>query len=412
VTLEYAIDDFSIAQVARAEHDQSLAATMGRRAANWEYEFNPATGYIQARGDDGSFPPGAAFEASQLEAGGQLGFEEGNAVQYTWSVPQDLAGLASLMGGDAAATGKLEAFMSSLNASRDTPQEWSGNEPSEWAPWEFDSFGAPEQTQRYVRAIADSQYADAPVDEPGNDDLGALASWYVWAALGLFPVTPGQANLALASPLFPSVAITLPDGRHLVETAPGASASRPYVHALTVSGLTPPAAGGPACAGVRESSAHAGTWDSPWLPASVLTAGAILRYTLSSTPDPTWGSSPDPGPPSAGSDQLPAVGFSRPSGATTVTAGQPQRVTIGVASAGDQATTVHWQAVPAAGGLTVTPSSGTLTLTPLHCTSTAPATQSLSITAPSPGSDSLRLDLSTSGGLTLPPVVVDVQAEP
>ncbi len=192
-----------------------------RRAANWEYEFNPATGYVQARGADGSFPSGSAFEASQLEPGGQLGFEEGNAVQYTWSVPQDLGALASLMGGDAAATKKLNAFMSSLNASRDAPEDWSGNEPDEWAPWEFDFFGAPDQTQRFVRAIADSEYADAPVDEPGNDDLGALASWYVWAALGLFPVTPGEANLALASPLFPSVTITLPDGRRLVETAAG-----------------------------------------------------------------------------------------------------------------------------------------------------------------------------------------------
>ena len=66
-------------------------------------------------------------------------------MQYTWSVPQDLAALASLMGGDAAATSKLETFMSSLNASRDAPYDWSGNEPGEWAPWEFDYFGAPER---------------------------------------------------------------------------------------------------------------------------------------------------------------------------------------------------------------------------------------------------------------------------
>ena len=218
---------------------------MSRRAANWEYLFNPATGSIQARGADGSFPAGAAFEASQLEPGGQLGFEEGNAVQYTWYVPQDFGALASLMGGDAAATTKLETFMSSLNASRDAPEDWSGNEPGEWAPWEFDYFGSPDETQHFVRAIADGEYADAPVDEPGNDDLGALASWYVWAALGMFPVTPGEANLALASPLFPSVTVTLPDGRRLVEVAPGAGASRPYVHNLTVSGLTRPAAGTP-----------------------------------------------------------------------------------------------------------------------------------------------------------------------
>jgi predicted alpha-1,2-mannosidase len=414
VTLEYAIDDFSIAQVARAEHDPSLASTMSRRAASWEYEFNPATGYVQARGADGSFPPGAAFEGSQLEPGGQLGFEEGNAVQYTWSVPQDLGALASLMRGDVAATNKLEAFMGSLNASRDAPEDWSGNEPDEWAPWEFDYFGAPDQTQRFVRAIADSEYADAPVDEPGNDDLGALASWYVWAALGLFPVTPGEANLALASPLFPSVTITLPDGRRLVETAPGASSSRPYIHALTVSGLTRPTAGTPECTGARGASTHAGTWDMPWLPASALSAGGTLHYTLSDTPDPTWGSSPDASPPSFGSDQLPAVGFSLPSGATTVTAGQPKTITIGMAAAGDQATTVRWQAVPDQGGIAVTPSSGTLTVTPANCISTAPATQSLSITAPgtATGSASLRLNLSTTAGLALPPIVLDVQVQP
>jgi hypothetical protein len=152
----------------------------------------------------------------------------------------------------------------------------------------------------------------------------------------------------------------------------------------------------------------------PWLPASALSAGGTLHYTLSARPDPTWGSSPDASPPSFESDQLPAVGFSLPSGATTVTAGQPKTITIGMASAGDQATTVRWQAVPDPGGIAVTPSSGTLTVTPANCISTAPATQSLSITAPSTatGSASLRLNLSTTAGLTLPPIVVDVQVQP
>ncbi len=420
VTLEYAIDDFSIAQVATAEHQPSLASTMDKRAHSWEYLFNPATGYVQARGNDGSFPPGAAFEASQLEPGGQLGFEEGNAVQYTWSVPQDLGALATLMGGDETATAKLETFLSSLNAARDVPEDWSGNEPDEWAPWEFDSFGAPEETQRFVRAIVNEEYADAPVDEPGNDDLGALSSWYVWAALGLFPLTPGTGNLALASPLFPTVTITLPDGRRLVEQSPEAAAGRPYVHALTVSGVTRPATVPSGCPGAPAPHARAGTWDPPWLPASVLSSGGTLRYNLSGTADPGWGSSPDVAPPSFGTGQLPAVGFWLPSGGTTVTAGQPTTVQIGVASAGKKATTVHWQAMPDPSGLTVTPSSGTLTLTPdrrgpgqgAACNSVAPATQSLSVTAPAAGSDSVRVSLSTTNGLTLPPVVLDLQVQP
>jgi predicted alpha-1,2-mannosidase len=417
VTLEYALDDFAIAQIAAAEHDSSLASTMNRRAASWEYLFNPATGYIQARGTDGSFPPGRAFEASQLEPGGQTGFEEGNAVQYTWSVPQDLGALASLMGGDAAATTKLQTFMGSLNATRDVPEEWSGNEPDEWAPWEFDSFGAPDETERAVRAIADTQYADAPVDEPGNDDLGALSSWYVWATLGLFPVTPGSADLALASPLFPSVTITLADGHRLVEQAPAAAASRPYVHALRVSGVTHPAPAQPTCSGTPEPHPNTGGWDLPWLPASALNTGGAMHYVLSGTPDSAWASSPSAHPPSHGQGQLPAVGFSLPSGAASATAGQPTTIQLGMALAGDQATAVRWQAVPNPTGLTVSPSFGTLTLAQSHgdavgCAPPQPASQPLSVTAPAAGSYSVRVNLSTTSGVTLPPVVVDVEVQP
>jgi predicted alpha-1,2-mannosidase len=422
VTLEYALDDFSIAQVASAERDPALASTMMQRSANWEYEFNPATGYIQARGSDGSFPPGQAFETAQLEPGGQTGFEEGNAVQYTWSIPQDLAALASLMGGDAAAVSKLETFMSSLNATRNAPYDWSGNEPGEWAPWEFDYFGAPDETQRTVRAIADTEYADAPVDEPGNDDLGAISSWYVWAAVGLFPVTPGSANLALASPLFPSVTITLPDGHRLVEQAPGAAASRPYVHALTVSGVARPVpptslAG---CTATAAPPSPGDTWDLPWLPGSVLRSGGTLTYSLSGSPDPAWASSPSDSPPSFGSGALPVVGFALPSGATSLVVGQPASVQLGATSVGGKASSVQWQVASEANGLQVTPTSGTLTFdsTEKNPTSTATcgipphATQVLTVTAPAAGTYSLRVNLTTAAGTQLPPVVVDIESQP
>jgi len=424
VTLEYAIDDFAIAQLAAAQHDTALAAEMMRRAASWEYLFNPATGYVQARGKDGSFPAGPAFNPSQFEPGGQTGFEEGNAVQYSWSEPQNLAALASLMGGDPAAAANLKTFFTALNAARYSPYDWSGNEPDEWAPWEFDYFGAPEQTQGTVRAIVDTEYADAPVDEPGNDDLGAISSWYVWGALGMFPVTPATANLALASPLFPHVTISLPDGRHLVEDAPGAASSKPYVHALTVAGVTKPASPGASCATRSTPSAHAaGTWDLPWLPASVLQTGGTLTYSVSETPDPAWGSAPADTPPSYGSGALPAVGFSSPSGAVTVTVGQPTAIQIGVAPAQADAPTVHWQVVSDPAGTSVTPSSGAFTLSPSTssssntgppavCPTPHPQTQTLSVVASAPGSYALHVTLATDRGLALPPIVLDVAAQP
>jgi hypothetical protein len=394
-----------------------MATTMRRRAANWEYLFNPATGYIQARGPDGSFPPGQAFEASQLEPGGQTGFEEGNAVQYTWSVPQNLAGLAALMGGDQAAAAKLATYFTWFNATRDAPYDWSGNEPSEWAPWEFDYFDAPAQTQRVVRAIADTEYADAPVDEPGNDDLGALSSWYVWAALGLFPVTPGAADLALASPLFPNASILLPDAHRLVLLAPGAAASRPYIHALTASGITHPPATTIACAATPPSPSPANAWNESWLPAPVPQGAGTLHFTLASTPDASWGASPQASPPPYGAGQYPAVGYSFPSGAVSITSGQSTPVQLGLASANIGTTSVSWRATSAPGGPQVLPSSGTLILRP-QSTSTAgcggpkPATQALMLTATALGDYAVQASLRTGLGLTLPPVILDVAVRP
>jgi hypothetical protein len=260
-----------------------------------------------------------------------------------------------------------------------------------------------------------SEYADAPVDEPGNDDLGAISSWYVWAALGFFPVTPGSGNLALASPLFPSVTLTLPDGRRLVEHAPGAAASRPFVHALTVTGVSQPALtpSGTRCA--QSSTPGHGDpsrgWDRPWLPASVLQTGASLSWTLSPSPDPTWASSAADRPPSSGTGQLPAVGFSSPSGATSVAAGQPTVIQLGAAAAGTEPTTVRWQVTSPPNGLAVSPSSGTLTLAPA-CGTPHPITQSLTVSGAVAGTYSLHVAMTTSGGLALPPVVLDVVVHP
>jgi hypothetical protein len=269
-----------------------------------------------------------------------------------------------------------------------------------------------------VRAIVNTEYADAPVDEPGNDDLGAISSWYVWAALGMFPLTPGTANLALASPLFPSATITLPDGRRLVEIAPGAAASRPYVHALSVSGVTRPRAGS-ACVAPPAAGTAAGTWDLSWLPASVITTGGTLHYTLSGTPDAAT-SPPPAAPPSYGAGQLPAVGFSLPSGATTLTVGQPKAVQVGIAGAVDGPTSVHWQVAGAPSGLSVSPSSGTLTLapgtgtpgTPAACALPAPASDSISVTAAVAGTYPLEIELGTTDDRVLPPVVLDLDVQP
>ncbi len=278
-TLEYAIDDDAIAQLATALGDAPTARAFTARAANWRHLFNNATGYLSARRADGSFPPGPAFQGSPLPGIGQDGWEEGNSMQYTWSVPQDLHGLVDLMGGNAIAVSRLDKFFLQLNTSRKQPYDWAGNEPALGIPWVYDYTGAPAHTQDVVRRIATQLYSATPNGEPGNDDLGAMASWYVWAAIGMYPETPGRADLVLASPMFTSVAIHTSGGQTLSIVAPGASDTNRYVQSLRMRGAAAP----PYCADGENDAC-------PWLPASVVTTtGAQLTYTLGDQPNQQWG---------------------------------------------------------------------------------------------------------------------------
>jgi predicted alpha-1,2-mannosidase len=293
MTLEYAIDDFALSEVAQAAGDTIDDERFIVRAQNWRNEVNPATGYLGARRADGTFPPGPAFQPSPQPDVGQVGFEEGNAIQYTWSVPQNLHGLFAALGGDRPVVQKLDAFFTKLNTSRKQPYDWAGNEPSLGIPWEYDYAGAPWRTQAVVRRIATSLYSATPDGEPGNDDLGAMSSWYVWAAMGLYPEVPGRAELVLASPLFPRVALSLADGRTIVLDAPRASPTAPYVHSVEARGVLTGA--GPC--GAADIAAP-GAYSCPWLPASVITTGAALDLGVGSTPDTAWASAPGDAPPS------------------------------------------------------------------------------------------------------------------
>ena len=262
-TLEYSIDDFAISRLARAAGQRREAARFAARAQNWQYLFDASTGYLSARQADGSFPAGPAFQPADpgLQAQGvaQQGFEEGNAVQYTWDVPQNLGGLVGLMGGDRSAVEALDTFFTRLDATRFAPYDWAGNEPDEWVPFEYDYAGAPWRTQAVVRSIMTQLYPLAPVDEPGEDDLGALSSWYVWAALGLYPETPGAADLAMTAPLFPRVVVREGSGHTL--TVVGTHAPDGYVQG----------------ARLAVGSASPSAWGRPWIPAAASVAGGHAR---------------------------------------------------------------------------------------------------------------------------------------
>ncbi|MEU7474544.1 GH92 family glycosyl hydrolase [Lentzea sp. NPDC042327] len=275
ITLEWSVDDFAIAQLAAAAGDRATAAEFARRGQNWQNLFNPATAHVQPRDGAGRFPDGPAWPPS---AGGfgQDGFDEGNAVQYTWMVPHNPAGLITAMGGRDAAAARLDAFTTKLNAGPSEPYMWAGNEPAFGIPWLYNHTGRPWRTQQVVRQIMTTLFDATPDGEPGNDDLGAQSSWYVWAALGLYPATPGTSDLAVHSPLFPRIVLDLP-GRDLTITAPKASATAPYVHALHLDGRDHERTG---------------------LPRDLLRTGGRLDFDLGTTPDRGWATGADAAPPS------------------------------------------------------------------------------------------------------------------
>jgi predicted alpha-1,2-mannosidase len=281
VTLEYTSDDFSIAQFARARGDMATYALYLRRAQNWQYLFNQQSGYIEPRHRDGSRVQG--FDPISGN-----GYVEGDGAQYTWMVPYNLRGLFDAMGGNAAVIARLDAHFTQLNAGPNSPYALMGNEPEFEVPWEYDFAGAPYKTQQVVRRIETELFHNMPSGLVGNDDGGALSSWYVWAALGLYPEIPGVPGFVVGSPLFTSATVQLGSGHVLQITAPAAADNVPYVQGLKLNGQP---------------------YGSSWLAYSDLAAGATLDFALGATPNTTWGSDPSVAPPSFDTGQLPAYLF-------------------------------------------------------------------------------------------------------
>ncbi len=266
-TLEYTTADFSIAQFAKALGDSGTYQSFMHRAQFWRNTFDASTGYVGARTKDGRFiptPPDA-----------HTYFVEGNAAQYSWMVPYDLRGVFDLMGGNAKVVERLDNFFTELNAGEDAPYFWIGNEPVFAVPWDYDSAGAPWRTQAIVRRVETELFTPKPDGEPGNDGLGAMAAWYVFAALGVYPAIPAVGGFAINSPLFSKATIHLGNGKNIVIEGENASPSNPYVQSLSVNGKP---------------------YQHTWISYDELRGGATLKFTLGATPNKDWGSRPQDAP--------------------------------------------------------------------------------------------------------------------
>ncbi|MEU3839664.1 GH92 family glycosyl hydrolase [Streptomyces sp. NPDC028635] len=339
-TLEMSTADFALSQLAKAAGEKDTADAFQRRAQWWQNNFNIAAhgsdGYIADRKADGSWVTGFTPATG-------TGFVEGTAAQYTWMVPHDAAGLFAAMGGRDKAVQRLDAFFHTADGAwaftgAGGDKSELDNEPSIDVPYLYAYAGAPHKTQQTVRAAMRQLWSTEPGGIPGNDDLGAMSSWYVFSALGMYPQVPSRAELVLNSPLFERIEIHRPYGNDISVRARGAAADAPYVHSLRVDGRTT---------------------ERPWLPASFVQRGGHLDYTLSTTPDPAWGSDPADAPPSFRAGEQPYQIGVGPTTATIPPGGSTTTTVRAVALNGGAGPDVRFR-VETPAGVTATPAEGTV----------------------------------------------------
>lgn len=222
-TLEYAYDDFVLAQVARALGRKRDYRKLRDRAHNYRNVFHPGHGYVCGRYADGRWTD--EFQRSER----MPYITEGTPQHYTWYVPHDIAGLMELMGGP-------DVFIAKLDSLFGEGQYWHGNEPCHQIAYLYNYAGAPEKTQHWVRQIMAEEYGTGPGGLSGNDDTGQMSAWYVFSAMGFYPVCPGVPEYVLGSPIFDSVTLTFPDGKHFRIKAENNSRENKYIRSARLNG--------------------------------------------------------------------------------------------------------------------------------------------------------------------------------
>ncbi|MDQ0994289.1 GH92 family glycosyl hydrolase [Streptomyces sp. V3I7] len=291
VTLEYALSDAMLAQMARALGHTADADRWAARSRNYRNVFDPSTGFFRARDASGAF-------AGPADPARSVGFHEGTAWQYQWLVPQDVPDLVRLIGGQRAANDRLDAFFAYdrllTDPERTAREVWVHgdpytyynaavynpmNEPDLIAPYTYLSTGQPWKTTDVVHA-AMTLFTDAPTGMTGNDDLGTMSAWHVLSSIGLFPVQPGYGTWGLSTPVFDRVDLALdrrywPGGR-LTVSAPGTSAADRYVQGVAADGVP---------------------YGRTYLTTDALRSLRELSFTVGPHPS-EWGTSPGSAPPS------------------------------------------------------------------------------------------------------------------
>ena len=218
------------------------AAYFGKRAEYYKNLFDPETKFMRPRKSDGSWksPFNPSLVGHAESTGGD--YTEGNAWQYTWHVQHDVPGLIELMGGADAFTAKLDTFFTlklettQADVTGLIGQYAHGNEPSHHVTYLYALAGKPARTQELIREIFDTQYRPEPDGLCGNDDCGQMSAWYMFSAMGFYPVNPVSGEYVFGAPQMPEFVLHLADGKTFTIKAEGLSETNKYVKSITLNG--------------------------------------------------------------------------------------------------------------------------------------------------------------------------------
>lgn len=269
-TLEYAYDDYCIARMAEKMGRKEIAETFYRRSQNYKNVYNPATSFMQPRDEEGAFIED--FKADDYTPH----ICESNGWQYFWSVQQDIDGLIDLVGGKERFAQKLDSmFTFHPSADDELPlfstgmigQYAHGNEPSHHVIYLYNKVGQPWKTQKYAAKVMNELYLNTPAGLCGNEDCGQMSAWYVFSAMGFYPVDPAGGQYEIGTPLFPEAKLRLANGKTFTVLAPKVSKENIYIQSVKLDGKP---------------------YDKSYVTHEQIMNGSTLELEMASQPGPVW----------------------------------------------------------------------------------------------------------------------------
>ncbi len=277
ITLEYAYDDWCVAQMAKALGKTADYEFFSKRSKAYEYLFDAKSGFMRGKSEDGK-SWNEPFDPKHSNHREHTDYTEGNAWQHSWFVPHNVDDFINLHGGNATFTKRLEQLFTESseitgnNVSADISgligQYAHGNEPSHHIAYMFNHAGQPWRTQYWVRHILDTQYNTTANGLSGNEDCGQMSAWYVFSSMGLYPMNPASGEYEIGSPIFEKSTLNLPNGKTFVIEAENVSDKNFYIQSATLNGK----------AFTKTAISH-----------QEILKGGVLHFVMGAQPNKNWG---------------------------------------------------------------------------------------------------------------------------